>query len=145
MIDFDALTVGTTLPGREFRPDAVQVFLFNAAVWNPHRVHYDAEYATRVEGHAGVLVDGPLQAEWLAQMVLEWADDAADLVSFGYTNRRSAVLGAVLRSEGRVTAVDPATRQATVELCIRNEAGEVTTPATAVLRFRGASAGDARP
>lgn len=144
MIEFENVAVGTELPGREFRPDAVQLFLFNAAIWNPHRVHYDADYATRVEGHAGVLVDGPLQAEWLAQMVLEWVDEAADLVSFAYTNRRAAVLGDVLRSEGRIVATDPATRQATVELCVRNGAGEVTTPATAVVRFRRAGGGPAR-
>lgn len=44
------------------RADLVLLFRFSALTYNAHRIHYDAEYATSVEGHAGVVVHGPLLA-----------------------------------------------------------------------------------
>jgi hydroxyacyl-ACP dehydratase HTD2-like protein with hotdog domain len=43
-------------------PDPVLLFRFSALTYNAHRIHYDAEYATAVEGHAGLVVHGPLLA-----------------------------------------------------------------------------------
>ena len=34
-------------------PDPVLLFRFSALTYNAHRIHYDAEYATGVEGHRG--------------------------------------------------------------------------------------------
>jgi hydroxyacyl-ACP dehydratase HTD2-like protein with hotdog domain len=41
---------------------AVLLFRFSALTYNAHRIHYDAEYATAVEGHPGLVVHGPLLA-----------------------------------------------------------------------------------
>jgi hydroxyacyl-ACP dehydratase HTD2-like protein with hotdog domain len=41
---------------------AVMLFRFSALTYNAHRIHYDAEYATAVEGHRGLVVHGPLLA-----------------------------------------------------------------------------------
>lgn len=38
------------------------LFRFSAVTFNGHRIHYDLPYATEVEGYAGLLVHGPLQA-----------------------------------------------------------------------------------
>jgi len=35
------LTVGDSLPDRKHTPTNVSLFLYNAAVWNAHRIHYD--------------------------------------------------------------------------------------------------------
>ena len=43
-------------------PDPVLLFRFSALTYNAHRIHYDAEYATGVEGHPGLIVHGPLLA-----------------------------------------------------------------------------------
>jgi hydroxyacyl-ACP dehydratase HTD2-like protein with hotdog domain len=43
-------------------PDPVLLFRFSALTYNAHRIHYDAEYATAVEGHPGLVVHGPLLA-----------------------------------------------------------------------------------
>jgi hydroxyacyl-ACP dehydratase HTD2-like protein with hotdog domain len=43
-------------------PDPVLLFRFSALTYNAHRIHYDAEYATGVEGHPGLVVHGPLLA-----------------------------------------------------------------------------------
>jgi 3-methylfumaryl-CoA hydratase len=43
-------------------PDPVLLFRFSALTYNAHRIHYDAPYATTVEGHPGLVVHGPLLA-----------------------------------------------------------------------------------
>jgi 3-methylfumaryl-CoA hydratase len=43
-------------------PDPVLLFRFSALTYNAHRIHYDAGYATGVEGHPGLVVHGPLLA-----------------------------------------------------------------------------------
>ncbi|ASR36126.1 hypothetical protein BAY61_15180 [Prauserella marina] len=43
-------------------PDPVTLFRFSALTYNPHRIHYDHRYATGVEGHADLVVHGPLSA-----------------------------------------------------------------------------------
>jgi 3-methylfumaryl-CoA hydratase len=48
--------------------DPVRLFRFSAMTFNGHRIHYDADYARQVEGYAGLVVHGPLQA--VAMMVL---------------------------------------------------------------------------
>lgn len=133
----DAVREGDLLPVREFRPDEVQLFLYNAALWNAHRIHFDHPYATGVEGHRGLVVPGPLLGDWLTQCALEWLGDSGRLLSFEYSNRRISYRGELLRSEGRVLSVDPARSEVVLGLAIRNEAGEVTTPGTAVVRFGG--------
>lgn len=50
------------------RPDPVMLFRFSAATGNSHRIHYDAAYATAIEGHRGLVVHGPLQAILLADL-----------------------------------------------------------------------------
>lgn len=42
--------------------DPVLLFRFSALTYNAHRIHYDEAYATDVEGHAGLVVHGPLLA-----------------------------------------------------------------------------------
>ena len=38
------------------------LFRYSALTFNGHRIHYDPIYATKVEGYAGLVVHGPLQA-----------------------------------------------------------------------------------
>ncbi len=47
---------------RELTPDPVLLFRFSALTFNSHRIHYDRDYARDVEGYAGLVVHGPLQA-----------------------------------------------------------------------------------
>ena len=135
MVDTDTIKVGDALPSRAHTATNVSLFLYNAAVWNAHRIHYDAAYTTEVEQHPGVVIDGPLQGDWLSQCALNWLGDAASLVSFTYSNRRAAYLGETLTAGGRVTQVDRDMGLVTLELTITNEAGEVITPGGAQLKL----------
>lgn len=71
------------------RPDAVLLFRYSALTGNGHRIHYDLDYVTRVEGYPGLVVHGPLQATWLAALAVEAADGGV-LRRFSYRGRRPA-------------------------------------------------------
>jgi 3-methylfumaryl-CoA hydratase len=47
------------------QPDAVLLFRYSALTFNSHRIHYDLDYVTRVEGYTGLVVHGPLIATLL--------------------------------------------------------------------------------
>lgn len=44
------------------------LFRYSALTFNGHRIHYDLDYATRIEGYAGLVVHGPLLAQNLMLM-----------------------------------------------------------------------------
>lgn len=64
----DAPDLGEALAAMPLLADPVRLFRFSALTFNGHRIHYDADYARGVEGYAGLVVHGPLQA--VAMMVL---------------------------------------------------------------------------
>ena len=134
-IDLEKLNVGTELPQRQHSATNVSLFMYNAAVWNAHRIHYDETYTTEVEGHPAIVIDGPLQGDWLSQVALNWVGAQGKVTSFGYSNRKASYLGEVLTSGGAVTAVDLQNRQVELALFIKNEAGEVVTPGNATVSF----------
>ncbi len=135
-IDIQNLQVGDQLPQRDHTPTNVSLFLYNAAVWNPHRIHYDEKYATEVEQHPGIVIDGPLQGDWLSQVALNWAADQADVVSFSYSNRRASYLGETLTSGGSVAAIDVPKRTIELDLFIKNAADQIITPGSATVVLR---------
>jgi 3-methylfumaryl-CoA hydratase len=135
MPDFEAIRVGERLPEREHRPTNASLFYYNASIWNAHRIHYDHQYVTEVEGYPAIVIDGPLQADWLSQVVTEWMGDSGRLVRMSSSHRQAAYLGETLRAGGEVVAKDAAAREVTLRLHIRNEKGEVITPGEAVVRF----------
>ena len=70
--------VGDLLPERQHTPDNVQLMLYNAALWNGHRIHFDEAYARDVEGYPGLVIAGPLLGDWLHQVVELWHCRAPD-------------------------------------------------------------------
>jgi 3-methylfumaryl-CoA hydratase len=46
-------------------PDPVLLFRYSALTFNGHRIHYDQEYARKVEGYPDLVVHGPLIATLL--------------------------------------------------------------------------------
>ena len=109
--------------------------MYNAAVWNAHRIHYDETYTTEVEGHPAIVIDGPLQGDWLSQVALNWVGARGSVLNFSYTNRKASYLGEVLTSGGVISAIDLHKRSVELTLFIKNEAGEVVTPGTATVSF----------
>ena len=54
---------------RELTPDEVLLFRYSALTFNGHRIHYDRDYVTSVEGYPGLIVHGPLIATLLVDLV----------------------------------------------------------------------------
>ena len=139
MVTFTDIQVGDRLDEQRRETGIVQQFLYNAALWNAHRIHYEARWAKEVEGYPDLVVAGPLLGDWLAQCVLLWLGLRGRLVSIEYSNRQAAYVGETLTVGGLVAAIDPASRQVTLDVAVRNGDGEVVTPGTAVVEFGATS------
>lgn len=70
--------------------DPTVLFRFSALTYNAHRIHYDRDYATAVEGHEGLVVHGPLQALALLELVRRQQPDA-QVEQFTFRAKRPVV------------------------------------------------------
>ena len=129
---FDAVHVGDELPPMVKAASRAQLFLYSAASSNPHRIHYDREYAS-TEGHPDVLVHGPLQGAWLSQFVTDWMGPQGRLLTLSWQNRARAFPERELTFRGRVTAVDDGV--VTLELREEDDTGQVCMPGAATVRL----------
>lgn len=137
--DITSIEVGDVLPGREYDCTIVQQMLYNAALWNAHRIHYDEPYAKDVEGYPGLVVAGPLIGDWLNQCVEEWLGDKGVLTGISYSNRAATYVGETLASGGTVQSVDRETGEITIEVFVRNADGDVVAPGVATARLTGSA------
>jgi 3-methylfumaryl-CoA hydratase len=69
-------------------------------VFNAHRIPYDRPYATGVEGHAGLVVHGPLQATLLGELARGEAAAGRRMVEFSFQAVQPAIAGRPLRLLG---------------------------------------------
>jgi len=134
---FSRIRPGDQLPQREFEPDNVQSMLYNAVLWNGHRIHFDEPYAIGVEGYPGLVIAGPLLGDWLNQCVDEWLDGDGRLVAIEYSNRVATYIGDTLYSGGTVIECRPDSREVEIEVFIKNGEGVVVAPGVARARFNG--------
>lgn len=139
---YDDVGVGDRIPDLSVTVDETQLFLFSAATYNGHRIHYDREWARTVEGYDDVLVQGPLQAALLARAIGDWIGGRGRLVSFAVQNRAVAHPGQVLTFGGQVTAKHLDDGAGLVDLDIAGRRDDtVLIPGTATVELprRGAS------
>jgi hydroxyacyl-ACP dehydratase HTD2-like protein with hotdog domain len=130
----ESISVGDQLPVLHKSADEAQLFLYSAASFNPHRIHYDRTYA-EFEGHTDIIVHGPLQGSWLTQFVTDWAGPASRLLNITWQNRASALVGENLEFHGSVTKVNQTERTALLSLEERNKSGAILMPATALIKL----------
>ena len=130
-----APTIGMAIPERQHYCNEVQQMLYNASLWNGHRIHFDMPYATEVEGYPGLVVAGPLMGDWLHQVVDEWLGDAGMITGIEYSNRIAAYVGDIVTSGGTITAYDESTGQVTLEVFVKNERDEILTPGVVTVRL----------
>jgi 3-methylfumaryl-CoA hydratase len=55
----------------DYEMDPVLVFRYSALTWNGHRIHYDADYARRVEGYPGCVMNGALTVHMVIDEALK--------------------------------------------------------------------------
>lgn len=70
-----------------FVADPVLLFRYSALTFNGHRIHYDRDYATQVEGYGGLVVHGPLLATLLADFAASLKSGHV-MESFSFRGRR---------------------------------------------------------
>jgi hydroxyacyl-ACP dehydratase HTD2-like protein with hotdog domain len=97
-------------------PDPLDLFLYSASVWLPHRIHYDVPHTTGVEGHPALLVQGPLQGVYLMQLLTTTFGSDIDVRSFTFRHQVPVYAGQTMLCCGRVTAVDRDSREVVFEL-----------------------------
>jgi len=84
-----------------FTADAVDLFRYSALTFNGHRIHYDPEWATGVEGFPGLVVHGPLLATLLLDPATRHGHGRHRLHRFEYRAVSPLFAGEPFRVEGR--------------------------------------------
>jgi len=80
-------------------PDSRMLFRFSALTYNTHRIHYDQEYVTAVEGYPGLVVHGPLLALLLLELPRRSAPGRA-VAGFEYRLQRPSFAGRPVVADG---------------------------------------------
>lgn len=131
---FEDVAQGDDMPTLVVSVDETQMFFFSAATYNGHRIHYDKHWATEVEGHDDVVVQGPLQAALLARAVTDWIGGAGRLLEYSVQNRAIAYPGQVLTFGGVVSAKRLVDNTGLVDLDIAGRHDEaILMPGTATV------------
>jgi hydroxyacyl-ACP dehydratase HTD2-like protein with hotdog domain len=100
-----AIRPGDPLPIAVHHATRVGIFLFGAAHWTAHRIHYDVEQA-RAEGFADVVVTGALLTGWVTRLLTEWTGDPRCLRELEERNVAVAVAGDTLTISGTVESLE---------------------------------------
>jgi hydroxyacyl-ACP dehydratase HTD2-like protein with hotdog domain len=126
------VTVGDEVDAAIRNASRAQLFLYSAATHNPHRIHYDRDYAL-TEGHTDIIVHGPLQGAWLSQYVTDWAGPRGRMLTLTWQNRRSALPEQDYLFRGVVRAIEGDVVQ--LEVWAEDADGIVLMPGTATVRL----------
>lgn len=108
-------------------PDPVLLFRYSALTFNGHRIHYDRDYATQIEGYPGLIVHGPLLATYLLEMMARQYPNST-VTEFEF----KAVSPVFDEGSFVVCGLEP-DKNGRCELWIRNGAGELCVKGAAVL------------
>jgi 3-methylfumaryl-CoA hydratase len=107
--------------------DAVTLFRYSALTFNGHRIHYDRQYVTEVEGYPGLIVHGPLQATLLLEFAASIRGATPRIFSFRALNPLF---------DGQEFTVNAAESDDGLDLWIAGPDGRTTMAGTAEWRAR---------
>jgi 3-methylfumaryl-CoA hydratase len=62
--------------------DPVLLFRYSALTFNGHRIHYDRDYVTKVEGYPGLIFHGPMQAALQVELAAKLHGNAPKKFSY---------------------------------------------------------------
>lgn len=102
---------------RTVTPDALTLFRYSAVTGNSHRIHYDHQYVTEIEHYPGLIVQGALQATWLADFARA-CRGSAPIRDFTFQARRAVFQGPDLT----LSAIET---EAGLEVALRDAGGAV--------------------
>tara|TARA_A100001037_G_scaffold272380_1_gene268498 strand:- start:410 stop:829 length:420 start_codon:yes stop_codon:yes gene_type:complete len=134
-LDINSLMVGQEIPSRSHTCDHVQLFFYNAILWNAHRIHYDLPYATEVEGYPGLVIAGPQIGDWMVQCADNWIGNSGMVVNVQYSNRLASYLGETLVAGGSIEEIDLESREIKLDMHVKNADGDISTPGSVTVRL----------
>jgi 3-methylfumaryl-CoA hydratase len=76
------------------------LFRYSALTFNGHRIHFDRAYATVEEGYGGLVVQGPLTATLLLDLLYRERPDA-QVATFSFRGVRPLLDGHSFQLQGR--------------------------------------------
>jgi 3-methylfumaryl-CoA hydratase len=103
--------------------DPVLLFRYSALTFNGHRIHYDRDYVTKVEGYPGLIFHGPMQAAFIVEL-------AAKLHG-GTAPKKFVYRGLQPLFEGSEFSINANDTDSGMELWTANSAGQPTMKGTA--------------
>ena len=103
--------------------DPVLLFRYSALTFNGHRIHYDRDYVTKVEGYPGLIFHGPMQAAFLVEFAAKLHGGAAP--------KKFSYRGVQPLFEGGEFSVNANESNAGMELWTANSQGQPTMKGTA--------------
>ena len=103
--------------------DEVLLFRYSALTFNGHRIHYDRDYVTKVEGYPGLIFHGPMQAAFLVEFAAKLHGGAAP--------KKFVYRGVQPLFEGSEFSVNANENDAGMELWTANSDGAPTMKGTA--------------
>ncbi len=140
---FDEVAVGDELPRLQKAPlSPMHLMRWSAAMENWHRIHYDERFTVEHDKLPGLLVNGSLKQNFIAQALKDWAGLEGWVWKVSFQFRQMDVVGTSLWVWARVTGKTPVNDQfglVSLELGIVNADGRESTPgsATVALPMRG--------
>ncbi len=92
---------------KNFKFNNIDLFRYSALTYNSHRIHYDLDYTTKVEGHKNLLVHGPLTATYVINEINSFIKKDISRYSFSllkpiYVNEKITLEVYRLRSDKSV-------------------------------------------
>ena len=102
--------------------DTVLLFRYSALTFNGHRIHYDRDYVTRVEGYPGLIFHGPMQAALLVEFAAKLRE---------YVPKKFAYRGVQPLFEGSEFSVNANPTDAGMDLWTANSESQPTMKGTA--------------
>jgi 3-methylfumaryl-CoA hydratase len=103
--------------------DPVLLFRYSALTFNGHRIHYDRDYVTKVEGYPGLIFHGPLQASFIVELAAK--------LHRGQPPKKLSYRGVQPLFEGSEFSINANTTDNGMELWIANADGQPTMKGTA--------------
>ena len=98
-------------------------------------IHMDADYAKNVAKLPDVIIMGNLKLAYIANAITDWAGDDGWITKLAIDYRKMDTVNSTITAKGKVTKKYKQDGKHLVDLdvWVENEAGEVTTPGSAVL------------
>ena len=108
---------------------------WSAAMENWHKIHYDLPFATGHDKLPGLLINGSLKQQFIAQLLKDWAGPTGWVWKIRFQFRAMNLVGERLDIWARITGTEraPTTAWSSSSSGIRNEAGLESTPGSATV------------